>query len=279
MKILISVDMEGISGVTTWEQVTPGQPEYERFRRTMAADVNAVIKGAIQAGADDLVVVDGHWNGTNLEIEELDSRVRLIAGTGSPLSMVQGIDSGATGLLMVGYHARRGTPNAILDHTWSSSCVANLWLNGKLTGEIGLNAAVAGHFDVPLIMVSGDQSACAEAAELVQGVEAAMVKKAVGRTAAECLPLEISHQRLREASGRAITRLRAEMAPTPYRIQPPILVAIEFVSSDMADKAMLLPGTTRIDGERIQITAPDMVTAFRTFRAGVELAKTTLHNG
>ncbi|HVN53925.1 MAG TPA: M55 family metallopeptidase [Anaerolineaceae bacterium] len=273
MKILISVDMEGISGVTAREHVTPGNPDYERFRRVMTADVNSAIKGAQQAGADDILVVDGHWNAGNLLLEELDPRVRLISGVGSPLATVHGIDTGVAGLLLVGYHARRGSLNAILDHTWSSACVANLWLNGKLTGEIGLNAAVAGHFDVPLLMISGDQTTCAEAAELVPGIEAAMVKKAVGRSAAECLPLEIAHQRIREAAGRAIARLRAEMAPTPYRVQPPVLIAVEFIASDMADRAMLLPGTTRLDGERIQITAPDMVTGYRSFQAAVGLAR------
>jgi D-amino peptidase len=272
MKILISVDMEGISGVTQWDQVTPGHPEYQRYRHIMTADVNAAIKGAQQAGGDDILVVDGHWNGTNLLAEELDPRVRLIAGTGSPLSMMQGIENSVTGVLLLGYHARRGSPNAILDHTWSNSRVSNLWLNGKLSGEIALNAAVAGHFDIPVIMISGDQTACAEAAELIPGIETAVIKKALGRTAAECMPLEVSHQRIRETAGRAIARLRAEMAPAPFRIQPPVLLAIEFVTSDMADRAMLLPGSLRLDGERIQITEMDMVAAYRSFRAAVALA-------
>jgi len=132
---------------------------------------------------------------------------------------------------------------------------------------------VAGHFAVPLIMVSGDQTACAEAAELIQGIELAVVKQARGRMAAECLPLEVSHQRIREAAGRAINRVRADMAPQPFRLQPPILVAVEFLTTEMADKASLLPGCTRLDGERIQFTASDMVSAYRSFRAAVGLAQ------
>jgi len=136
MKILIAVDMEGISGVAHWDHVTPGHSEYERFRKVMTADVNSAIKGALQAGADDLLVADGHWNGLNILLEDLDPHARLVTGTGSPFSMMQGIDTGVQGVLFVGYHARRGAMNAVLDHTWSSARVANLWLNGKLTGEI-----------------------------------------------------------------------------------------------------------------------------------------------
>src|SRR5512138_367832 len=167
MKVLIACDMEGISGVTTWDDVTPGTPGHARFSHIMTADVNAAIKGCVQAGVEEFVVTDGHWNGGNIRIEELDPRARLISGTDAPYSMVQGVDGGVAGVLFIGYHARRGAQNAVLDHTWSSSRVANLWLNNKLTGEIGLNAAVCGHFDVPVVMLSGDQTACAEAADLI----------------------------------------------------------------------------------------------------------------
>jgi len=273
MKILIACDMEGISGVAHWDHVTPGHAEYERFRKIMTADVNSAIKGSLQAGGDDILVADGHWNGGNILIEGRDTHARLISGTGSPFSMIQGIDSGIQAVLFIGYHARRGAQNAILDHTWSSSRVANLWLNGKLTGEIGLNAAVCGHFDVPVVMLSGDQTACAEAADLIDGIELAAVKQARGRMSAECLSLETAQTRIREAAGRGINRIRANMAPPAYTIQAPILVAIEFITTEMADKAGMLPGSTRLDGTRIQFTSADMVTAYRSFRAAVSLAQ------
>ncbi len=272
MKVLIACDMEGISGVTTWDDVTPGTPGHARFSRIMTADVNACIKGCVQAGVEEFVVTDGHWNGGNIRIEELDPRARLVSGTESPFSMVQGVDGGVSGALFVGYHARRGSQNAVLDHTWSASRVANLWLNGKLTGEIGLNAAVCGHFDVPVVMLSGDQTACAEAADLIDGIELAAVKQARGRMSAECLSLETAQSRIREAAGRGINRLRANVAPPSYIIEAPIMVAIEFITTEMADKAVLLPGSTRLDGTRIQFTAADMVTAYRSFRAAVGLA-------
>src|SRR5512139_1405686 len=137
MKILIAADMEGITGVTTWDQVDPKHPEYVRFRKLMTADVNAAIRGAFDAGATEVIVADGHSRGSNILIEELDGRARLNSGSPSPFSMMQGIDGGIQGVILVGYHARMGTPNAILDHTWSSARVAGVWLNSDPVGEIG----------------------------------------------------------------------------------------------------------------------------------------------
>ena len=152
MKILIAVDMEGITGVTAWDQVTPGHAEYTRFRKLMTQDVNAAIRGAYEAGAAEVIVADGHWNGSNILIEELDPRAKLNSGSPSPFSMMEGIDETVNAVFFIGYHARNGSPYAILDHTWSSRTVANVWLNELLTGEYGLNAAVAGHFGAPIIM-------------------------------------------------------------------------------------------------------------------------------
>src|SRR5512135_2915722 len=207
MKILISADMEGITGVTTWDQVTPGHDEYARFRKLMTQDVNAVIRGAFEAGADDIIVADGHWNGSNILIEELDARARLNSGSPSPFSMMQGIDESVDGVIFIGYHARNGSSNAILDHTWSSKAVANVWLNDILTGEYGLNAAVAGHFGVPVIMISGDQTACAQVTELLGDVETAVVKQASGRFAGECLAPQVTEELICLSAQRAVERL------------------------------------------------------------------------
>ena len=203
LRVLIAADMEGISGVVNWEQVDPNHAEYNRFRHIMTAEINAALKGAIQTGADDVLVTDGHDRNRNILIEELDPRARLIAGGGDAYGMVSGIDNKVNAAMFVGYHARAGTRNAVLDHTWSDS-VNNLWLNGRLVGEFGLNAALCGAFDVPVIMVSGDQAICAEASDLISGIEVAVVKQARGRYVAELLPLELSHQRVREAAARAI---------------------------------------------------------------------------
>jgi D-amino peptidase len=273
MKILIAADMEGITGVVDWDHVTPGHEEYPRFRRLMTGDVNAAIRGAFEAGADEVIVSDGHDGGRNLLIEELDPRVRLNTGSPTPLAMLQGVDTGVTAAIFVGYHARAGAHPAILNHTWSSKCVANLWLNGEVMGEIGLNAAVCGFFDVPVIMISGDQTACAEATELLGPIETAVVKHATGRMAAECLPPEAAQQAIHEATVRAVGYFQAGEAPRPLRLEAPIILDIEFVQSDMADRAALLPGARRPVSKRVEFTADDMPDAYRAFRVAVALSR------
>jgi len=271
MKILLATDMEGITGVTTWDQVTPGHAEYARFRKLMTQDVNAAIRGACDAGAEEVIVADGHWNGANILVEELDPRARLNTGSPSPFSMMQGIDEDVDGVMFIGYHARNGSPEAILDHTWSSKTVANVWLNDILTGEYGLNAAVAGHFGVPVIMVSGDQTACAQVTELLGDVETAIIKRATGRFAAECLVPEVSQEMICVSAARAVSRLADGDVPDPFVLDSPIRVTIEFFSSDMADRATIIPSTQR-DGTRVSFTAQEMVSAYNAFRAMVMLA-------
>ncbi|MGC8779294.1 MAG: M55 family metallopeptidase [Anaerolineae bacterium] len=271
MKILIAADMEGITGVVHADQTDSTHAEYQRFRRLMTADVNAAIRGAFAGGADEVVVSDGHGSGRNILIEELDGRARLNSGSPSPFSMVQGIDGGVHGVLFVGYHARMGTPNAILDHTWSSARVAGVWLNGEPVGEIGLNAAVAGHFGAAVVMISGDQSACAEATALLGPIETAVVKQATGRTSAECLPPAVTHKLIEQTAKTAVERLREGKAPRPLRVATPVTIAVELIRSEMADAASLVPGARRRD-KTIEVTAPDMAAAYRAARAVMSLA-------
>jgi D-amino peptidase len=271
MKILIATDMEGVTGVTTWDQVTPGHAEYARFRRLMTQDVNAAIRGAFDAGAEEIIVADGHWNGSNILIEELDFRARLNTGSPSPFSMMQGIDETIDAVMFVGYHARNGSADAILDHTWSSRTVANVWLNDILTGEYGLNAAVAGHFGAPVIMVSGDQTACGQVAELLGDVQMAVVKHASGRFAAECLTPQAAHERICLGAEHAVERLKRGDVPEPFVLEVPVNVTIEFFTSDMADRATRISSTKR-EATRVSLTTQDMASAYNGFRAMVMLA-------
>lgn len=273
MKLLIAVDMEGITGVVAWNHVDPAHAEYQRFRRLMTQDVNAAIRGAFQGGADDVVVTDGHWNGENILIEELDARANLNSGTPSPLSMVNGVDVGVNAVIFIGYHARMGTPYAILDHTWSSARVQNVWLNDRLTGEIGLNASVCGSFGVPVLMISGDQSANKEAEEWIPGIEHVVVKGATSRTAAFLISPAVTQELIYESAERALRNFKAGKAPAPLAPGTPVKIGLEFLYSDMADRAMLLPGSQRIDGRKIEFVAPDMPAAYAGFRAAVTLAQ------
>jgi D-amino peptidase len=270
MKILIAADMEGITGVTTWDQVTAGHFEYPRFRQLMTEDVNAAVRGAFEAGAKEVFVTDGHASGSNILIEELDPRAQLNTGSPSPLSMVQGVDE-VDGMIYVGYHARAGSPQGILDHTWSSRTVANVWLNDILVGEYGINAAVAGHFGVPALMVTGDETTCVQAVELLGRLETVAVKRATGRYAAECLPPKVTHAMIQSAAAQAVTRLAQGSAPAPFRLDEPVSLAVEFNNSAMADHATRMPGAER-DGTCVSLSLPDMVAAYNAFRAMVSLA-------
>jgi D-amino peptidase len=270
---LIAVDMEGTSGLTTWDQVTPGHAEYQRFRKIMTADVNAAIRGAAEAGVEEIIVTDGHWNGDNLLIEELDPRARLNTGSPSPFSMVEGVQNGVDAVFFVGYHARIGTPNAILDHTWSSMRVMNLWINDRISGEVGLNASLCAHFNAPVILVTGDQAVAAEAQEWLPGVETALTKTAHGRWSAEVLPLAVSQEGIFRAAGQAVRRFQQGDFPKLVLQPQPVKVLVEFFYADMADKAALLPTGKRVDGRSIEILALDMPAAYQAFRAAVTLAQ------
>lgn len=272
MKILIATDMEGVTGVVHWDDVMPEHAEFTRFRRLMTGDVNAAIRGVYEAGAKEVIVTDGHNHGRNLLIEEVDPRVRLNTGEASPLAMVHGVDTQVNAAIFIGYHARAGAANAILSHTWSGRRVANVYLNGQLAGEIGLNAAVCGHFGVPVIMVSGDQTACTEACELLGQIETAIVKRASGRMAAECLSPEATQAIIYAAAARAVSCFAAGESPAPFRLDTPITMAIEFNQPEMAEQAALLPGIRRVEGRGIEFAADDMPTAYRLFQAAVALA-------
>ena len=264
--------MEGITGVVSWDDVDPNHPEYARFRRLMTGDVNAAIQGAFDGGADEVLVSDGHHSGRNILIEELDPRALLISGNAGPLAMVQGVESGVDAVIFVGYHARVGTQHAILEHTWSSQKVANLLVQGEPTGEIGLNAAVCGHYNVPVIMISGDHAACSEASKLIEGILIAEVKKAYSRMTAQLLPPAVTHELICKTAEEAVRRFQLGKGSKAMRLNAPIQLAIEFTLSEMADNVSLLNGTSR-RGRWIEYTASDAETLYKTFQAAVDLAR------
>lgn len=266
--------MEGISGVVHWDQIMPGNEEYPRFCKLMTEDVNAAIRGAFAGGATSVVVTDGHNNGRNILIEELDPRATLNAGSPSPLSMVQSVDENVEGVLYVGYHARMGAINGVLDHTWSDERVSGLWINDRAFGESGFNGAVCGHFNVPIIMATGDQTLCAEVREFFgEKIETAQVKKSTGRMSAECLSPAESSKLIEEVAKRAVINLKSGKAPKPFKVSAPIKMTIEFVQSEMADKAALMPGAQRTVDRRVEFTADNMITIYQAFRVMLSAAR------
>src|SRR6059036_713152 len=208
MRVYISVDMEGIAGVVHESQTDPATPafaaEYGRFRRLMTAEANAAVEGALAAGATRVLVNDSHWFMRNLLAEELHQAAELVSGDPKPRSMVQAIDAGFDAALFIGYHARAGTRNAILDHTYADR-IHEVRLNGKPVGELGLNAALAGLHGVPVALVSGDSGVAAEATDLLgDHVATVVVKQAVSRHAAQSVAPATACRMIREGVTQAL---------------------------------------------------------------------------
>lgn len=268
MKIFISADMEGISGVVTMEQIEPGARDYERARRMMTREVNAVIEAAVECGAGEIVVNDSHDNMDNILIEELNPKAVLISGSPKPLSMMQGIDKSADAVFFVGYHARAGTPQAVVDHTYCFR-VLSAKINGKPMSEAGLNGRLAGYFGVPVAFLSGDQHAVACAKEELRDPVGVVVKEAVGRNAAVTYPFDVVKQRLRAGVAEAMKHLGA-FEPTAEK--GPVELEVSFSISGMADMAVLIPGAYKKDGRTVVYTAKDYMEAFKVFRAMLVLS-------
>ena len=187
LKVYISADMEGIGGVSSWEvQASAKGREYDQFRRLMTLEVNAAIAGAFDAGATEVLVSDSHGDAQNIDLELLDSRATLIRAWPRPLGMMQGVDGSFEAVVFIGYHAREGRADAVLAHTFSGDEVVKL--NGTEMSEAGYNAAIAGDFGVPVVFLSGDQTICEDAKELLGPIETAAVKQAIGFHSARMIP-------------------------------------------------------------------------------------------
>lgn len=274
MKIVISADMEGISGIAHWNQVTPGHPEHSRSRVLMTEDVNAAVEGAYAGGASEVIVCDSHWDGLNILIEHLDPRCRLCTSLQSPHAMLQGIDATVSGVAFIGYHGKAGTKEAALDHTWSLYSVADVKVNGMPYGEIGLNAMYAGYFGVPVIAISGDQSACQEAESLLgSGLSTAVVKHAAAHQSVECLPLAESRRRIHEAMRTAMLKLSIEDHPAVLTLGTGLTLELTFYYTRFADRAALMPGTERLDGRTVSYVAENAYMVSRAFRTMVAAAR------
>jgi len=273
MRVYISVDMEGIAGVVHEDQTNPVDPrcapEYARFRKLMTAEANAAIEGALEAGASQVLVNDSHWFMRNLLAEELNQAAVLVSGDPKRWSMMEGIDGGFDAALCIGYHARAGTKNAVLDHTYTDR-VLEARLNGRPVGEFALNAALAGSFGVPVVLASGDNALAAEAKELLgDAVHCVVVKEAVSRHAAKSVAPAVACRLIRDAAADA---LRQKPLPRPYIVQAPISLEVDFQLTVMADRAELLPGVKRAGPRTIAYMHEDYRELFRAWRALYNLA-------
>jgi D-amino peptidase len=271
MKILISADLEGISGVVHPTETNPGGYDYERGRALMTAEVNAAVAGVLEAMPGAVVLVaDAHGPFRNLLPEELDRRVRLVRGKPRPLGMLAGLDDDTDAVLFVGYHARSGTGPAVLAHTISDA-VLDVRLNGRSVGEIGLNAALAGFHGAPVVLLSGDDAACAELLELVPGAATVAVKQALGQAAAISLHPDEAREQLHRVAAKAIRRHdRVPLLTLPG----PLKVEIDLYGPYTVDLATLIPGVSRAPGARtVTFTAADVGEAYRLVQLVTQLAQ------
>jgi len=255
LKIYISADIEGIGGVVSRMQTSWEGEEYQRFRRFMTQEVNAAIEGAFSVGATEVVVSDSHGSGQNILIEELNKEVKLIRDWPRPLIMMEGIDETFDAVFLIGYHAKEGSKDATLAHSMSGSRIFDIKLNGISVPEAGFNAAIAGHFGVPVVLISGDQTIVSQAKELLGDVEGVVVKEGIG-TIAKTIHPEKTQKLIKEGAIRALRRLKEFQ---PLKLQTPITLEITFKDEVYASLVGMLPGVKQLDGRTISFTGKDMV--------------------
>jgi len=258
--------MEGVSGIVNFAQTSIEEKEYERARALMTGEVNAAIEGALTAGITEIVVNDAHGSMRNIMLENLNPVAQLISGSPKPLSMMQGVDEGHDAAFFIGYHAQAGSAYGTLNHTFTER-VHSVALNGKFVGELGLNAALAGHFGVPVVLVTGDQTLVEEARLILGDIETVAVKRAYGMRAARCLTPSRVHRLIKEAAMRAVQK-----GGTPFVVSSPITLTVGFQQSIHAEMAELVPGSRRLDSRTVEFIHEDMPTLYRAWRAMVGLA-------
>ncbi|MBE3572282.1 MAG: M55 family metallopeptidase [Moorella humiferrea] len=268
MRVYISADMEGVAGITIWEQVEAmGGEEYHRSRKLMTAEINAAIRGALEAGATGITVNDAHGRMHNILPEDLHPGAQLISGAPKKLGMMEGIEKGFAAACFIGYHARSGS-GGVLAHT-ISDIVHSLEVNGREMGELGLNALLAGYFGVPVVLVSGDQFLADEAKNLLAGVEIIIVKEALNYHAARSLPPRLAREKIRQGLIKALNKRSFH----PLAAPAPATVTIKFNDPARAAAAAILPRSQRRDAVTVTYTGADFLEAYQAIRCLVALAK------
>ncbi len=264
LKIYISADMEGVAGAVTGEQLGPSGFEYQRFRQFMTDEVNAAIEAAFAAGATEILVSDSHGNGQNLLIDQLPENVRVIRSWPRPLGMMAGIDASFDGVIYIGYHTSTTNTEGVRAHTMSSARLTAVKLNGVPVPEAAFNAAIAGHYGVPVIMVSGDDAIIEETRQIVGDVEGAVVKRALGFHSAETLTPAAANRVIRDRVTAAVSRIDDFQ---PYRLEGPVELEVSMKNYRPVELLGYLPNVDRVDSHTIRFVAKDMAEAsgFMTF--------------
>lgn len=261
MKIYISADIEGISGVIDGTFTSIGAPNYERGRRLMTGEVNAAIRGIKRAGATEILVNDSHGPMTNIIIEDLDEDVYLISGNKKLLGMMEGVDETFDAVILIGYHGRHNT-SAVLAHTYNGAAVSEIKVNGQVVGEFEFNSLLAGYFRVPVVMVSGDNILNAQAKEFNNNVEGIEVKTAHTRYVAKNINPKKVHKLLEDGAFKVLSSNYKENIK-PSVMKGKVELEIAFLNSGMAEATLCIPGVELIAPNRVRYVAKDMLEAYK----------------
>lgn len=270
LKLFLSTDFEGTSGIVAWEQIIEGNSEYEQGRRLLTNEVNAVIQGALNGGASEIVVNDAHHAMRNLHPQDLLGRATLITGKHKPLYMMQGLDSSFDGICFVSYHGSIGAEHAVLSHTYNPGAIWEVRINGEIVGESGINALVAAHYRVPIILVSGDETTALEAQMIAPQAEKVVVKQSLGRFAATHIHPEVACAMLQAGAEKAARNIQNMQTP---QFKLPVRLEVTFLVADMAEMALWIRGVERVNARTVSVVSEDLLHLYRTFVTLVTLTR------
>jgi D-amino peptidase len=269
MKLYISCDMEGTAGVCSWLQCDPSNArEYPLYRRYMSQEVVAAINGARSAGVSEVLINDSHWDMRNLLWDELPADVRVISGSRKPFSMSQGLHGGYDGAFFTGYHAKVGDADGVLAHTYTADTLYEVRINSVACSEALLNAAMAGYYGIPLLLVSGDRVVVEHVQEHMPWVQGAIVKEGIGHYSTNSLTPKAAQALLHEAAAQAVRNISNAK---PFTFEPPITMELDTARVEQADFIELMPGFDRIAGRTLRFVHDDYAVVFRAFVAAFRL--------
>ena len=270
VKVFISSDIEGTAGIVDWQQVRASGADYELGRQLLIDEVNAAIDGAVIAGATGVLVNDSHSTMQNLRPGALHHHASYLSGRHKPMYMMEGLDGTFDAVFMVAYHGAIGAEHAILSHTYNPLAVWETRLNGVAVGESALNALVALHHRVPVVLITGDDATADEARPFLPEVEAVVVKRSITRFAAESLHPDRACELIRDGATRALTRARAVSPPA---IELPATLEVTFLTADMAEMSTWIRGVERAGARVVTITDDDPLRLYRTFVTIISLTR------
>ena len=268
MKVFLSTDMEGTAGVVDWQQCVGDGPEAQAGRKLLLAEVNAAIEGAVAGGATQIVVNDSHSTMRNLPPDQLAGQASYLSGSHKPLYMMQGLDDSFDAVLFISYHGSVGAP-AGLSHTYNPRAVVEARVDGTVTGEAGINALVAAHYGVPVVLITGDGCACEEAAALIPGIHQAVVKEHVSRLAAHSMHPDSACELIRDRA-RAAVAAAAGAAPPPL---DPGVLELSVRTTDIAEAASWVRGVDQTGPRELRIHGETRLATYRAFCAAILLTR------